>query len=240
MLTAAIIGIVAGMVLAMPPGLAGVGAMKYGLFTGIKPGNWFALANGVMDFVYCFLAVLATSAIAEDLINTSNQYPVLMLLFQLVIVSVLIFFGFRSFREGQHQKDSIRNKKLIKKRDWVSKFEDKGPFLFGLAIAFTNAANPTFFGSLLSLTGYMHAQQLLGESLTIQTIFAAGFGLGNFLWLMILMRLINKFRHRLSENMMARIQQLAGISFIGFGTLIGGKVLFFTKWGEILKYVFAF
>lgn len=240
MLIAVLIGFLAGMILAMPPGLAGVGAMRYGLFTGIKPGNWFALANGIMDFFYCLLAAFATSAIASDLIDASNSYPFLMLLFQILIVAVLIFFGYRSFKEGQYQKESITKKKKNRKRDFISKFEDRGPFIFGFAIAFTNIANPTFFASLLSFTGYIHAQEIISSEFWVQIVFAAGFGLGNFAWLMILMRLINKYRSRLSENMMARIQQLAGISFIGFGTLLGGKVLFFTKWGEILKYVFAF
>jgi threonine/homoserine/homoserine lactone efflux protein len=239
LLIAVTIGIIAGMVLAMPPGLAGVGAMKYGLFTGIKPGNWFALSNGIMDFVYCFFAVMATSAVASDLVEISNSYPVAMLAFQIVIVAILIFFGYRSFREGKEQHSSNTLKKT-KKQDFITRFENKGPFLFGFAIAITNVANPTFFGSLLSLTGYMHAQEILGESMLQQTLFAVGFGFGNFLWLMILMRLINKFRSRLSENMMARIQQLAGISFIGFGAIIGTRVLFVTKWGEILKYAFAF
>jgi threonine/homoserine/homoserine lactone efflux protein len=168
------------MVLAMPPGLAGVGAMKYGLFTGIKPGNWFAFSNGIMDFIYCFLAVLATSAVADDLVSMSKEYPVLMLLFQLLVVSVLIFFGYRSLKEGQDHQESIKNKNHIRKRDWVSKFEDKGPFLFGFAIAFTNAANPTFFGTLLSFTGYLHAEQVINQSMSTYIVLSAGFGLGNF------------------------------------------------------------
>jgi threonine/homoserine/homoserine lactone efflux protein len=239
MLTALIIGLVAGLVIAMPPGLAGVGAMRYALFIGIKPGNKFAAANGLMDFVYSFMAVFATSAFATEIIDLAESYPLVTVIIQSLVVSGLIYFGVRSFKQADQPNTKLEAKKQ-KKKDYLDRFEQKGPFLFGMAIAFMNAANPSFFATLLSLTGYINAHQWIPNTFAGKTIFAVAFGFGNFLWLMILMRLIKKYKSRLSETMMARIQQLAGLSFIGFGTLIGARVLIFTKWGAILKYVIVF
>lgn len=238
MISAILIGLLAGFILAMPPGPVGITAIKYGLITGIKSGNKYAFANFLMDFIYCFIAIFATSTIANQIIAVTDSHPFFVLGIQAIIVTALIIFGFLNIKNSKGSNFS--NKVRTTKYNFVNKFENKGPFLLGIAIALTNLANPSFFGTLTWLSVNIFALDLIKNVFSQKALFALGFGLGNFLWLMLLMRVVAKFKHRLSEQMMARIQQFAGISFIGFGTFLGARLLMFTKWGELLKYVFAF
>lgn len=238
MITALLTGTLAGLILALPPGPVGVTAIKYGLITGIKSGNKYALANLLMDFIYCFVAIFATSTIAHKIIEITNSHPFVVLVIQIVIVAALIIFGLLNIKNSK--QSNFSNKVKTKKHNFVHKFENKGPFLLGVAIALTNIANPSFFGTLTWLSVNIFALDLIQNIFSQKALFALGFGFGNFLWLMILMRVVSRYKHRLSEQMMARIQQFAGISFIGFGTVLGARLLMFTKWGELLKYVIAF
>lgn len=238
MISALLIGTLAGFILALPPGPVGVTAIKYGLVTGVKSGNKYATANLMMDFFYCFVAIFATSAVASQIIELSDKHPFVIFAIQAVIVLALIIFGFLNIKNSKESKFSNKVKK--QKFDFVNKFENKGPFLIGIAIALTNLANPSFFGTLTWLSVNIFALNLIENIFIQKTLFALGFGVGNFLWLMLLMRVVNKYKHRMSEQMMTRVKQFAGISFIGFGTILGARLLMLTKWGELLKYVFAF
>lgn len=238
MLSALIIGAIAGFILALPPGPVGVSAIKYALFSDLKLGNKFALANLLMDFVYCLIAIFATSAIASELSALTKDFPFLILGIQFSIVLALILYGVLNLKNS---KTSILSEKVrTKKFNFVSKFENKGPFLIGIAIGLTNFANPSFFGTLTWLSVNIFALNLIENVFSQKSLFAIGFGVGNYLWLSLLMRIVFKFKHRISEQMMVRIHQFAGISFIGFGTILGARLLFLTKWGEILRYIFAF
>lgn len=238
MLSAFIYGTLAGFILALPPGPVGVTAIKYSLFADLKAGNKFALANFLMDFFYCFIAIFATSTIANEIIALTNEHPFVVIGTQFIIVAALILYGFLNLKNSRtHQfSEKVRTKKF----NFISKFENKGPFLIGIAIALTNIANPSFFGTLTYLTVNIFALNLVENVFSQKSLFAFGFGLGNFLWLSLLMRVVFKFKHRISEQMMTRIQQFAGISFIGFGTILGARLILITKWGEILKFVFVF
>lgn len=237
MLSAILIGTLAGFVLALPPGPVGVTAIKYGLTTGLSSGNKFAFANLIMDTIYCFIAIFATSAVANQIISTTQNHPFVILIIQFSIIAALIVFGVINIRSSK--ENNFSSKVRTKKFNFVNKFENKGPFLIGIAIALTNLANPSFFGTLTWLSVNIFALNLIENIFIQKTLFALGFGIGNFLWLMLLMRVVFKYKHRLSEQMLTRIKQFAGISFIGFGTILGARLVMFTKWGELLKYVFA-
>lgn len=238
MFSAIIIGIIAGFILALPPGPVGVSAIKYALFSNLKSGNKFAIANLLMDFLYCLIAIFATSIIASEISTLTKSYPFLILTIQFAIVFALILYGFISIKNSKTL--NISEKIRTTKFNFVNKFENKGPFLIGIAIGLTNVANPSFFGTLTWLSVNIFALNLIENIFADKFLFALGFGLGNYLWLSLLMRVIFKFKHRISEQMMVRIHQFAGISFIGFGTILGARLLFITKWGEILKFIFAF
>ena len=103
-----------------------------------------------------------------------------------------------------------------------------------------NMANPTFVPSLIAVATYMHELNLVEVTTANNFMLSLGFGIGNFLWLYVIMKVLNTYKDRMSEKTLARVHQFAGFSLIGVGTLLGYKVVWFTKWSEILRLAFAF
>jgi threonine/homoserine/homoserine lactone efflux protein len=242
MITAALIGALVGFVLAMPPGPIGMAAINISLDKGTKPGIKMAVGTAGLDMIYSMIAIFAASAVEKAVGSFFDENPIVFLAFQLVVVLGLIFAGALYLRKKKKFTEVIDGKEEVKLSKFDAFIEDlktKGPFLVGIALALTNIANPTFLPSLAVTAAWIHKLDLFANAFGQNMLFAVGFGVGNFIWLYLLMKTILRFKHKFSSNTLVRIKQFAGITFIGFGGLIGYRVVMFTKWPEIFRLVFA-
>lgn len=244
MITALLIGALVGFILALPPGPIGMASINIGLDKGIKPGMQLAIGTASLDMIYSMIAIFAASAVEAAVGSFFDENPLLFLLFQLLVVLGLIFAGALYLRAKQKNEEEAINQgadyKLGKFDLFLDKLKKRGPFLLGIALALTNIANPTFLPSLAITAAWIHKLNIFTNAFAENMLFAIGFGIGNFVWLYLLVKLIIKFKHKFSTNMILRIRQFAGITFISFGGFIGYRVLVFTKWPEVLRLVFAF
>ena len=237
MFIAFLAGIAIGFILAIPPGPVAVSSIKLGINQGLKPAVLLGLGNTVVDFFYCLITIFTTSAFVVLLRNISDKYPVFVLFFQIVVVVAIILYGFTHIRiKKSEQIDESLPKR---KSELYNKLTHRGPFLFGIAIALTNIANPVFLPSLASVTMSVHRFNIIDNTVVNNFIFSMGFGLGNFLWLYLLVRVLLQYKSKLSDLTLARIHQFAGFTFIGFGTLLGYRVFTLTKWPEIISFLFS-
>ncbi len=237
MLISLVAGVIAGFVLAMPPGPVGVTAIKLVLDKGKKPALLAALGTTVMDFIFAFLTVFATSAIISLLDNFAEKYPIGVLLIQIVVVAAIVAYGILLRKsKGEENNDN----KKAKTYSFIEYLKHRGPFLLGFAVALANIANPTFLGSISYVAVLLQKWAFIDSSIIGRTIYALGFGVGTFLWLYILVKVIVFYKPRMSENMIFKIKKFAGLTLIGFGTLLGYRVIAFTNWGQILHILFAF
>ncbi len=235
MLISLLFGTIIGLILALPPGPVGVSAIKLGMSNGRKSGTQLALGTGLMDFFYCLIAISATSAAVNAIKSISGDYPFLILGFQLTVVVAFVVLGIINLnaKKAENPLDNKGNR-------FLDKFKSKGPFLLGIAVATANMANPTFLPSLAWVTMNVHTYELILNNHLSNLMFAIGFGLGNFLWLYLLVRFIVMYKDRLSSKMVLRLRQFAGVTFLSFGTILGVRLISITKWPEILRLVFAF
>ena len=229
-------GFIVGVVLALPPGPVGVSAIEIGLFQNKKAGFHLALGNAIMDFLYCLSVIFATSAAISTLSSFSKDYPAAYLVFQIGAISALFIIGFLNLKA---------KKRKIKKSEqatsgYASKLGKKGPLFLGIAIALTNLANPTFLPSLAFVTVWVHEAGMTSGGAVSNFLFALGFGLGNLFWVNFLASITNKYKHKFSSNMIFRIKQAAGVTFIGFGTFLGFRLISLSKWPEMLRLLLAF
>lgn len=238
MITSLLIGTITGIVLALPPGPVAITAIKTSLFKSEKEGYEVAIGNAVMDFVFFLIAVFAASAAVEVIKAFSKDYPVLVLLFQCLIVGAMIVFGIMNLRRNHGPVDYDRPKAYDNRL--FSMFKTKGPIILGAAVAFGNLANPTFGPTLGFVAHWVNQLSFMEPNPVNNLMLALGFGLGNFLWLSALVRIVIKYKHKFSDNFIRRVRQFAGVTFIGFGTVIGYRVLVITKWSEIVRLLFAF
>ncbi|MFA6571667.1 MAG: LysE family transporter [Bacteroidota bacterium] len=239
MLLALFVGIVVGFVLAIPPGPVAVTAMRLGLDKSVRHGMYGAFGTALMDFFYCLLAIFATSTILKLVSNMFDSHPLIMLGFQLLVIISVIVFGVVQFKIKHKVAEPI-DIDAQKKVHFLQNLSHKGPFLLGIAVAMANVANPTFLPSLTYVTMNVHALGLIENNVFSNIAFSLGFGFGNFLWLYLLIRVLVHYKDRMSAQFFERIHQFAGFTLIGFGTLLGLRVIVVTRWPEILGFIFAF
>jgi threonine/homoserine/homoserine lactone efflux protein len=237
MFVALIAGIIIGIVMGIPPGPVAVTVIKLGLNKGLKHSVSASLGTGVMDFFYCLISMFAASAIISLVNNFFKLYPIIVLIFQILVIVSVIIFGIIQFRI----KDKIINTdpEIISKRNkFLDNLSHKGPFLLGIAVALANVASPTFLPSIAYVTMNVHSFGIIENKAVNNVIFSLGFGFGNFLWLYVIIKAILHYRERMSPRFLARIHQFAGFTLIGFGTILGFRVL--VHWAEVLRFALAF
>ncbi len=237
MLTALIIGAVIGFVLAIPPGPIAMASLRLGLEKGRRATFIMSLGTASLDMLYCMMAVFAASTFQAACSEFFDKYPIILLIFQISIICLLLIYGIKQFKQrNSPQQDIIIENKTPR---YLNDLKYRGPFLLGVALLLTNIANPTFLPSLTIMSAWVSKIGLFYPGTYENLIFSLGFGAGNFLWLYLLGIIVCKNKHRFSDAYLMKIRQFAGLTFIGFGGLIGYRVLIFTNWANIFKFVFA-
>ena len=145
-------GFMIGFVLAMPPGPVAVTAIKMALDKGSRHATMVGLGTGLLDFLYCTVAIFATSAVVDFVVDFADKNPLPILIFQLGVIAGIVTFGIFQIKT----KKRTRPGRVPKPKKGLAKlledFSHKGPFLLGVAVAIANMANPTFIPSLAVMT----------------------------------------------------------------------------------------
>lgn len=238
MLTSLIAGLVVGAIMAIPPGPVAVTVIKMALDKSNRHAGLAAAGTALMDFFFVLIAVFATSAIIHLIDQFSADYPFLVLLVQLLVVFGVIGYGFINLKSKKQINENEIQSETLRFR-FMDYLTHRGPFLLGFAVCLTNMANPTFMGSITYIAMLIQKWGMIDNSFLGRAIFSIGFGFGTFLWLYGVVKIIIFYKPRMSDNLIARIRRFAGITFIGFGTLLGYRIIEITKWSEIIKVLFA-
>ena len=239
MIIALLAGLIVGVVLAIPPGPVAVTTVKLTLDNGRRHSLIAATGTAALDVLFCLISIFAASLALGLLEDFTKNNQVLYLVFQVSIVAIIVVFGILQIRK---KKEIIKPAefKPPKKLKFIENLPKKGPFFLGIAVALTNIANPGFLPSLTYVSMNAKAFGLVDDFIGSKLIFSLGFGFGNYLWLYILTKVVSHYKAKMSDLTLARIHEVAGYTLIGFGTILGWRVVTFTKWGEILKVAFAF
>lgn len=239
MIIALLAGLLVGIVLAIPPGPVAVTTVKLTLDNGRRQSIIAASGTATLDVFFCLMAIFAASLALRLLMSFTENNQILFLIFQVIIVLLIFAFGILQIKKKKQIKNHTEVE-LPKKFKFLEALPKKGPFFLGVAIALTNIANPGFMPSLTYIAMNAETFGFVQHDILSKFIFAIGFGIGNFIWLYILTRVISHYKSKMSNLALARIHGVAGYTLIGFSTILGWRIVAFTKWGEIVKLVFAF
>lgn len=237
MLVSILAGVIIGIVMGIPPGPITVTAINLGFRQGLKHAVSASLGTAMMDFFYCLISMFAASAIVSIVADFFKGYPIVLLIFQVVVIVSLIIIGLYQFRI----KDEIKNTQdgiIQPKNKFLDKLAHKGPFLLGFVVALSNIANPTFLPSMAYVTMNVHSFGIIENTAINNVVFSLGFGLGNFIWIYSVVRILLHYRGKMSPKFMSHIHHFAGFTLIGFGTLLGFRA--FIHWAEVLKLALFF
>lgn len=234
-----LLGTIVGFVLAVPPGPVGVTTLKAGLRGDERGGVLIGLGAGVMDLFYCLFAMLATSALSSSLEAFFGDYPLAMIIFQVLCVLMLVGYGIMELRSSRVQQCLQQDSHPGRLRVLAERLKKNGPFFIGIAIALMNIANPTFLPSLAYTSMVIQHSSFFENTALNCLLFSVGFGLGNFGWLYSILKIVLFYKDRFSPEFTLRLHRFAGFTMIGAGTLLGYRVLF-SKGSEIARLLFAF
>lgn len=235
MIIALLIGAVVGYVLAIPPGPIGMASVRTGLRDGWRQAVKLSIGAGLLDLIYCSLAMWATSWVVDALKSMEGGNPIVTLTIQLVIVLFMIGFGIYQIRE--HPVKGVEPGKHPRGDKLLSKVTSNGPFFVGVGFAVANLANPTFIPAVMAMTTFIQKMGVFEQTFLNAMAFSIGFGAGNTLWLMTLVKLVLAFRDKMTPKFVHRIQQGTGVTLILFAAFYCYRILSATPWDEISKIV---
>ncbi|HPD33707.1 MAG TPA: LysE family transporter, partial [Candidatus Kapabacteria bacterium] len=196
---AALIGVIVGFVLGIPPGPIGMTTIKMSAFNPKKNSYHLITATSMMDFIYILLTFFMTAAIIESLKNFTTKYTVITKIIQLSVVLVFIAFGIYNLIQKKTNPEKELQEKSEPKIGFLEKLGQRGPFFLGIALSLSNLVNPSFLPSLGFVTLQIAAWHLFPLNIENKIFFSVGFGLGTFLWLYTLTNIISANKHRMSE-----------------------------------------
>ena len=234
MILAFLSGLVAAYVLSIPPGPIAVAVIKQALDGHARSGLQIGLGASTMDTFYSLIAIFASTAIVGSLRTTIADHPWLLFAFQVAAVATLVVLGFRYLHATNNSLEkSTQSEQAQEER--AKKMGLKAPFLMGAMISIANLAAPTFLPSLIGVAGFMHANNLVDNSIAQCTLYALGFGSGAALWFITLLKVLYKWRLRLGANFIAIIYRFAGWSFFVFAAIMVVEMAIYTDWQHVFR-----
>ena len=234
MISAVLIGIAVGFVMAIPPGPISIAVIRHGIQGKRERGGKVALGASLIDVAYAFIAAAASSAIigeARHLVQVNGWFE---LSFQIICVIVLVVMGVRYFRTSPEDVQHSSDDEEVKEHR-AEKFGASTGFMLGILMAVMNLANPSFRPSLIAVAGFLRAEHWIDAGMTESIGYAAGFGAGVFFWFMLLLRLVMHLRTRMSATFFLSIFKFAGWTFFLFALILLVRILVGTDWGELMK-----
>jgi threonine/homoserine/homoserine lactone efflux protein len=209
MLTALLVGLVVGFVLAIPPGPLAMACVHQGLAGQTRAGVALALGAAAMDSVYALLAAFASSALVGALWGLVLHHAWARLAFQGGSIVVLVVMGLRYCfttlpGEATPVQPEVRGRPL----------GEASPAVRGVLIALTNLASPTFLPSLIVVMSFVHVHGWVGHTVGAHILYALGFGSGGALWFLLLLRILSRLRAQVSPIVMALVYKGVGGVFL--------------------------
>ena len=227
MVTALLVGLVVGFILAIPPGPIAMACLQQALAGQAREGLALVLGASAMDIVYALLAAFASSALVGALWGMVLHHTWALLAFQGVCIVVLIVLGLRSCRSTTHA-DAAQARPEARGRP-----HDASPYLRGVLIALTNLASPTFLPSLIFAMSLLHVRGWVGYTVGDHVMYALGFGGGGGLWFLLLLRTLIHLRAKVSPTLMPMIDRVAGGVFLLFAGILTYHLVTTTAWSRL-------
>ncbi len=230
MLIALITGATLGFLMALTPGPVAVTAIRNSLSRGSTAGFLVGLGSGIVDVFFCIAVIFTTSKLISALEEISNAYPLPILIVKLAAIVGIVFYGISHMAE----KENILDKDGKETPGFLKLLAGRGPFLLGIAIAAANTLSPTFLPSLGIATAWVQSLDFFPGNYSELIIFSIGFGMGTYLWIFTLVKLLMVFRHKMTDRFVFNIQRFAGITLISFGAFLTYKLVETTHWEALI------
>ncbi len=198
--------------------------MRQALEGNYRAGLKIGLGASTMDTIYSMIAVFASSAFVLSLKDLFTLNPWLLLTFQVLCIGTLVVLSLRYFKATTVQVAATEQKEMAQE-ERVHKMGLQSNYLLGIWMSITNLASPTFIPSLIAVASFMHAKNLVDNSVAESVCYAIGFGAGAAGWFLVVLRTVYRLRSRLSAGFISRLYRFAAWSFVVFAIILTVNVV---------------
>lgn len=193
-------GIAIGLAMTAPPGPVNLLVIRTAIGHGFRPAFLTGLGSVVSDIIYASIAAYGVSSIAH--LITSHARPLTM-----VGGAILVLIGVRLARSRVGldglAPEAPQDGRLI-----------PGKMLTAFLMSITN---PGVLFGFIAIFGTMNGVLRLSDSAARPPVAVAGVAIGVILWWLFLSFFVSRFRERISEAMLGRINRWTGILIAAFG-----------------------
>ena len=228
MVSALLVGLVVGFVLAMPPGPLAIAILRQALAGQARAGVAMALGAAAMDSVYALIAGWASSALVGSLQGTVRDHAWGLLAFQGACIVVLVVCGLRYLRTPAREVVAQARQEAQARTRGAS-----SPYLLGVLLALPALASPTFLPALIFLMGVVQARGWVGNAVGEHVVYAIGFGTGSACWFVLLLRTLTPLRARLSPQVLPRLSRVAGGAMLLCAGVLTYHLMTATPWARL-------
>ncbi len=233
MILAPLAGIILGFFLSIPPGPISVAIIKKGIQGEKKFGQMIGGGAAAIDILYALIAAFASSAIVTTLGDFVRGNQWFELLFQIACIIILALLGYRYFHATADDM-ADQNAEEEEQEEKARSLGAKSGLMVGVLMALMNLANPSFLPTMITVAGFLHAEGILSSNPLVNTLYAVGFGIGVFLWFLLLLRIVIHMAERLPLAYFNYVFKFAGGAFYLFGAIIAVRVAITTDWTGLM------
>ena len=207
-----LLGIVAGLLAAVPVGPVNVFVVSQALKRDFLHGLLAGLTAALLDISFCFIALAGFFHIKLNLPSYSLS------VLKIIAAVILLLLSRKLLRDS-------RTFEIPQDRARIPSPSPK-PVLGVLALY---VANPTLYMFWIAVAGVVTGHRLFGRSFVrygtwTAVAFAAAVGFGSLLWYLSLVRFVSSRQHRIKPELFRRILFYLGLALAAFGIYTLGSV----------------
>lgn len=202
-----LVGFFIGFFMAIPPsGPVAISVIQTTLKKGARYGFSVGAGSAVMDAIYILIGLLVSGATIQSFVD-DYSYTI-----NIIGAIVLIALGIKEIRTSHIEFNSKNIQKKPRKRKY---------FLLGLMYMITN---PVVIATYVGVAIFIQGADLFLHDFQNNLIMAISLALGTCGWFATLTLILKKYKKRMSESIIVKINKISGYLFIGFGLYFGYKL----------------
>lgn len=189
-------GFIIGIIIGIPVGTIGALTIRSILNDGVIHGLVCGLASTTADFIYGCIVAFGLTFISDFLIKYQTS-------FRLIGAGLVLLVGIKIYRSKNKPKVSTNYKSLLKV--YISTF-------------FISISNPTTIISFLIVFAAYGVSGTCNYSNALELVTGVFCGAG--MWWVIVILIVNIFKHKIDERRLNSLNKVFGIIIMGFGLMI--------------------
>lgn len=203
LLLSLLLGIVMGLLFAIPLGPISVFVAQQTMKGQTRDGLRVAAGSVVIDIVYCLIITLGFISLFARYLQDH--------IVQLALAMIMIAYGMKMLiydrRHPKQESGRLTDRRPVRNGSRMK-------YLLGTTMAL---ANPTLFLSWTAALSFLTAQGLLAPYFWDKIVFSFAVGLGNLIWFLGLALFVRSKRHVISPRFVERTGDITALVVVGFG-----------------------